>query len=450
MKLPQDPSAVLSAGGDTADGKLASALGLQRLLADISSRFLANSDSDTGEIIKSSQRMICETLGLDRSTLWLFSDDRTEMALSQYWQGPGSPPLRRNFVTRGNLPWADRQIREGKPIRFSSLADLPPEASRDRETLSQHGTKSNVTFPLLTHGEVFGALAFASLKTERQWTDDEIDSLELIARIFSHVIGQRRAEERAEQFRDELRRTARASELGELAAALAHEINQPLTTILGNAQAARRFITQGAADPREILAILDDIIRADKRAAEVVRNLREMLGDKPVRHESIRFNELVAESCALFTGESSNGDVELVFDPGQLPPRVRLARVKIQQLLANLIANAAHAMAATPRDRRRILIQTRCDGGAILLRVRDHGHGIPPEHLDRIFEPFHTTCDNGLGIGLAICRRIAEAHGGSISAANHESGGAVFTISLPLRQADGMGPWSDETRGPFA
>jgi len=107
-------------------------------------------------------RRICETLGLDRSTLWLFSRDDAEMALTCFWQRPGSPPLRLNFITRGNLPWAEGQVRDGKPFRFSSLSELPPQAAKDRESLSQHGTKSNVTFPLVTHGKVLGALAFAT------------------------------------------------------------------------------------------------------------------------------------------------------------------------------------------------------------------------------------------------------------------------------------------------
>jgi C4-dicarboxylate-specific signal transduction histidine kinase len=105
--------------------------------------------------------------------------------------------------------------------------------------------------------------------------------------------------------------------------------------------------------------------------------------------------------------------------------------VEIQQLLFNLIANASHAMGETPPDRRRILIQTRSGDGIIHLCVRDHGHGIPPEHLGRIFEPFHTTRPDGLGMGLTICRRIAEAHGGTLKAANHETGGALFILSLP-------------------
>lgn len=411
--------------------KLASALRLQRLLTEISSRFATSPEADTTDIIESAQHMICEALGLDRSTLWLSSGDDVEMALTCYWQRPGSPPLRRNFVTRGNLPWADRQIRDGRRFHFSSLSELPTEAERDRQILGEYGTRSNVTFPLVTRGRVFGALAFATLTAEHHWTDEEVASLELIAQIFSHAIGKRLAEERADQLRDEIRRTTRAAMLGELAAALAHEINQPLTAILANAQAARRFITRGPADAREIIAILDDIIRADKRAAEVIRNLREMFGDKPARREYLCLNELVAEACALFANNPSNEGMNLTFDPGQLPPRIKLARGEIQQLLVNLIDNAGHAMKDTPPERRRIHIHTRSGGGMIHLGVRDHGHGIPPEHLDRIFEPFHTTRSDGLGMGLAICRRIAETHGGTLNAANHEKGGAIFTFSLP-------------------
>jgi signal transduction histidine kinase len=421
--------------GETRD-KLASALRLQRLLTEISSRFITSPETDATDIIESAQHMICEALGLDRSTLWLFSGDDAEMALTCYWQRPGSPPLRRNFVTRGNLPWADRQIRDGRNFRFSCLSELPPEADRDRQILSEYGTRSNITFPLVTHGRVFGALAFATLGAEHHWTDEEVTSLELIAQIFSHAIGKRLAEERADQLRDEIQRSTRAAVLGELAASLAHEINQPLTIILANAQAARRFITQGSADAREILAILDDIIRADKRAAEVIRNLREMLGDKRVHQEYFCLNELVTETCALFANDPSIEGVDLRFDPGQLPTRIKLARVEIQQVLANLIANAGHAMSATPPERRRILIQTRAGDGMIHLCVRDQGHGIPPEHLDRIFEPYHTTRSDGLGMGLAICRRIAEAHGGVLKASNHEAGGAVFTLSLPSHPAE--------------
>lgn len=436
MSLTGETSGTRSIRRDKVQDKLASALRLQRLLTEISSSFITTRETETSLIIESSQQIICETLGLDRSTLWLFSEDGEEMALTCFWQRSQGPPLRRNIASKDNLPWADQQIRDGKSFRFSLLSDLPPEAEKDRKTLSQYGTKSNVTFPLLAHGKVFGALAFATLTAERSWTDEEVSSLELISQIFSHAIGKRRAEDHADQLRDEIQRSARASVLGELAASLAHEINQPLTTILSNAQAAQRFIASGTASTTEILTILDDIIRADKRAADVIRNLREILCDEPLHRELVCLNELISEACELCSNDPTCDGIDLIFDPCHSNPRVRLARVEIHQLLVNLITNASQAMKETPPDQRRILIQTQGNDGMLQLHVRDNGLGIPPEHLDRIFEPFHTTRSDGLGMGLAICRRIAHAHGGTLKAANYETGGAVFTFSLPIRSAD--------------
>lgn len=409
---------------------LASALRLQRLLAEISSRFVTRPAGEIEETIEETQRLICETLYLDRSTLWLFSKDHSELALAHFWQQPGSIPLRRNFVTNGHLPWAEGNIIRGESFHFSSLDDLPPEASIDVETLRTHGTKSNATFPLIADGKVFGALAFAMLKKERHWTGDELSSLNLTSQIFSHVVSRHQAELCADQLREEIQRSSRAAVLGEIAAALAHEINQPLTAILGNAQAARRFITQGNADPTEILSILDDIIRDDKRAAEVIRNLREMLADSPAQRELCCLNELVRETIEFLRPDLTENRIEYRLDLAPLLSRIKMARVEIQQVLINLVSNATLAMSGIPPEERKIFIGTRASGSAVELRVRDTGGGIPPEHLDRIFEPFHSTRPDGLGIGLAVCRRIAEAHGGKIMAGNASSAGAEFVLSL--------------------
>ena len=415
------------------EGELASALRLQWLLAEISSRFVTRPAGRVDDTIEETQQLICDTLGVDRSTLWQTKDDGPDMALTHFWQPAGSVPLRKNYVTKGNLPWAEGMVTRGEPFHFSSLRDLPPEAAVDAENLRLHGTKSNATFPLVADGKVFGALAFASITVERQWTKDEIAGLKLVAQIFGHVISRRRAEERAEQLRDEIQRSSRASMLGELATALAHEINQPLTTILGNAQAARRFIDQETANPAEIRTILDDIIRDDKRAGEIVRNLREMLAGNPARRETSCLNEIVGEVGEFLRSEMKNEGVELQLDLARSLPRIKAVRVEIQQILINLISNAAHAMGETPLEERRITIRTSKVGKEVNVQIRDHGRGIPQEHLDRIFEPFHTTRRDGLGMGLAICRRIAEAHGGNIHAANHKSGGAEFSFSLPFQ-----------------
>jgi C4-dicarboxylate-specific signal transduction histidine kinase len=219
--------------------------------------------------------------------------------------------------------------------------------------------------------------------------------------------------------------------LGELAAALAHELNQPLTAILSNAQAARRFIAGGMIEADELRAILDDIVRDDKRAGGVIHNLRGMLSNIPVVSEACCLNELVREVAEFLNGEMLGQKIELrqALEPGL--PRVQTAPVEVQQVLVNLLLNAAQAMKNTPSELRHIEIETRSEDGTAKVSIRDHGCGIPEEHVDKIFNPFYTTKSSGLGMGLAICRRLIEAHGGCIEARNHESGGATLSFSLP-------------------
>lgn len=414
-----------------AERDLAAALRLHRLLAEISSLFVTRPPGQVDATLEEVQRRICKTLDLDRSTLWQTAGDGSGLVLTHYWQQPDFVPLQRNFMARAHFPWMDRRLRRGKSVQFKSLDELPPEAAQDVEVLRRYGTRSNATFPLIADGNVIGALAFAMISRERNWTADEISSLALVAQIFGHVICRHRAEEKVEQLREEILRSTRASVLGEIAAVLAHEINQPLTSILGNAQAALRFIHQGEADREEILAILGDIIRDDKRAGEVIHSLRSMLSGSPMPHEAHPLNELVSEVTSFLGRELADAGIDLKLDLTPARPVVRVARVEIQQLLHNLIQNAAQAMGETPRNQRRILIQTSSCGSLVKVLVRDHGRGISPEHMDRIFEPFHTTRAEGLGMGLAICRRIVSAHGGGIEARNAESMGAEFLFSLP-------------------
>jgi C4-dicarboxylate-specific signal transduction histidine kinase len=139
---------------------------------------------------------------------------------------------------------------------------------------------------------------------------------------------------------------------------------------------------------------------------------------------------LVRETIEFLRSDLTENRIEYRLDLAPLLPRIKMARVEIQQVLINLVSNATLAMNGMPPEERKIFIGTRASGLAVELRVRDTGGGIPPEHLDRVFEPFHSTRPDGLGIGLAVCRRIAEAHGGKIMAGNASSAGAEFVLSL--------------------
>jgi PAS domain S-box-containing protein len=410
-------------------------LRLQGLLASISTLLIGVPSNQVDAAIEQTQRVIVETLGLDRCTLWQRAEEGPGMVLAHCYQRPGWRPLPVGYSTEGNLPWAFDTVMRGEPFCFTTLADLPPEAARDVETFRKFGPVSNLTIPLIANERVIGALAFATLGAARIWREDEVLELKLIAQIIGNVFGRQRAELHEEQLRDELSHAMRVATLGELIAALAHELNQPLAAILSNAQAARRFIAASEPDLEEIRAILDDIVRDDKRAGAVIRNVRAMVSKRPADRESCCLDDLVEEVIELMGSEFIEHKIEVRTTLKAGSARVHAARVELQQVLLNLLVNAIHAMEQTPLAQRAIEVETQAGADVVSLSVRDHGHGIPPEQLATVFHPFFSTKATGLGIGLSICRRIIENHAGVIEARNGEDSGAHFSFSLPVGRA---------------
>ncbi len=249
---------------------------------------------------------------------------------------------------------------------------------------------------------------------------------------------QERERERAAA-RNELAHLSRVAVLGELSGALAHELNQPLTAILSNAQAAQRLLRRNPVDLPEIAEILGDIVDQDKRAGEVIRRLRELLrkGESDLRRLDLA--ELIHDSVRLLRSDLLGHlvDLKLAIEPG-LPP-VRGDRVQLQQVMLNLIVNAQDAMRnVSPAGRSITIAASRVSGGVgggIAVSVRDRGPGIGAASIGRVFDPFYTTKATGLGLGLAICRSIIVAHGGQIVAHDHNNGdrdgGAEITFTLP-------------------
>lgn len=327
-------------------------------------------------------------------------------------------------------------MRCGEPFQFGNVEELPPEAAVEVEWFRLNGLKSNVTLPLIANGRPFGAIAFATLGRERKWTADEITELQLVAQIIATVTARQRAEERAEQLRREMTHSARAVVLGELTAALAHELNQPLTAILSNAQAAQRCMKGGFMEPAMLGEILSDIIRDGKRAGGVVHNLMAMLRNAQAAREICCMNELIREVAEFTHSEFVVQEITLELRLAPLLPPVRVARVELQQVLLNLVINAIHAMKDVLGPERCLEISSCKEGGSVTVRVRDHGCGIAPELLDSLFVPFFTTKTTGLGMGLAICQRLINAHEGTLNVRNVETGGAEFAFSIPVAMPD--------------
>ena len=426
---------------------------LLRLLAEITSSFITVPPDRLDMVIINVQRAIVEMLGLERSSLWQFSGQK-DIILTHYWQVDGWPPLPVHLNATTELPWAHAKIVNGETFHFNCVEDLPAEAAIDARCFRMYGPKSNVSIPLRINDEVLGAIAFATLSSEHAWSDEEIRGLELVASIIGNFIARQQAEQRADRLRMELARASRTSVLGELAAVLAHELNQPLAAILGNSQAAKRFIEAGQPDLTEITAILDDIIRDNKRASDVILHLRGMLDGSPAPREVCNPDELVDEVCGFLTTSLAREHIRLVRIRGTCRQHVRVARVEILQVMVNLLRNAAQAMAETPAERRIIRVQTSCPDDQFIVNVTDYGCGLPHNETALLFQPFHTTKAEGLGMGLAICRRIIDAHGGSINATNNEAGGATFSFALKLHvtasgpaSCSGMRPKSNQPSG---
>jgi PAS domain S-box-containing protein len=269
----------------------------------------------------------------------------------------------------------------------------------------------------------------------------ERDRMGKVVRVLGVSIDttRRKAEEMEAQLKEsELAHLSRVAMLGEFSGSLAHELNQPLTAILSNAQAAQRFLSQNGGNLEELQAILRDIVAEDKRAGEVIRRLRLLLKKGEIDVQRLDLVEVVEDVLKLLRGDLESRGVSVRMDlPEGLPP-VRGDRVQIQQVFVNLIANACDAMSGDGAAERRILLSAGPDAEeAVRVSVSDTGPGIPPADLDRVFEPFVTSKPHGMGLGLSVCRTILAAHGGRLWASNNAAGGAAFHFTLP---AAGAGP----------
>ncbi len=242
---------------------------------------------------------------------------------------------------------------------------------------------------------------------------------------------RRRAEQALQKQRFELAHAARLAVAGELTAAVAHEINQPLGAILANSEAAEFLLDSGPDRLEEVRAILGDIRRDDLRASEVIRRLRRLLEKHEVDHRPFAVNEAVSEVASVLAGEARSRGVTLEVRPTDAEPFVTGDRTQVQQVLLNLLINAMEAVAGLPEERRTVTVSVSTLPGGVRLEVRDRGDGIAPEHRPLLFESFFSTKRQGMGLGLSIARTLVEAHGGTIRVETGPGEGALFRVDLP-------------------
>jgi PAS domain S-box-containing protein len=246
------------------------------------------------------------------------------------------------------------------------------------------------------------------------------------------ITARMQAELDAQRHRQELTHVSRIATLGELSASLAHELNQPLTAILSNAQAARRFLSGDLADPDEVNEILNDIIHDDKRAADMIKRLRALMRKKELEFILLDLNKVIRGVAELANREAFTKGVPLVLELVDGLPQVRGDAIHLEQVILNLILNGAEAMAGLDHQSRELrILTTKHDENAVRVSVRDMGTGIDEAYIASIFEAFYTTKPEGMGMGLSICRSIIEAHGGRLWAENNPDEGTTVSFTVP-------------------
>jgi FixJ family two-component response regulator/signal transduction histidine kinase len=400
---------------------------------------LTTARTEQDQVIEAGLGEMARVFGAERATLWERVGDTIEFAKTHRWLAPGvaAPP---DTVGAGVTPWISRQLTRGAVVRFASHAELPPEAAADLPGLRSLHIRAALAVPLSVSGAVVGALAFATAHDDGEWPDALVARAQLVGEVFAGVLARQAAERREQEAHAQAAHAARVGTMGLFAASLVHELTQPLAASLANAEIAAELLAARTPDVDELRATVADIVADDRRAGEVIQQLRRFLRRGEVERIQLDLHEVVGEVLRLVGGEASERRIELAVDLADTLPEVLGDRVQLQQVLLNLVLNALDAVAPNAPGARRVAVVARPSGGGASIEVADSGPGMDEATLARVFQPFFTTKPGGMGLGLSISQTIVVAHGGTLAASSTPGRGTTFVVELPSRAADAARP----------
>jgi signal transduction histidine kinase len=298
-------------------------------------------------------------------------------------------------------------------------------------TVVNAGLRTLLIVPLLKDNEIVGVISLGR-KQVQPFTDKQISLFRDFAAQTTIALESTRRERQYRQMQSELAHANRVATMGQLTASIVHEIKQPIAATHTYAAAALRFLDKSPPDVAEGREALTCIVNETARASDVVERIGSLIKKAPPRKEVVDLNAAILEVTALTRTEAVKTGVTVDTQLAGELPRIQCDRVQLQQVMLNLIVNAIQSMSGVEHGNRELHISTESiEPEGVCVAVRDTGHGLPPESLPRLFEPFYTTKPDGMGMGLSICRSIIEAHGGRLWATGCEPRGALFQFTIP-------------------
>jgi signal transduction histidine kinase len=298
-------------------------------------------------------------------------------------------------------------------------------------TVVNAGLRTLLIVPLLKDNEIVGVISLGR-KQVQPFTDKQISLFRDFAAQTTIALESTRRERQYRQMQSELAHANRVATMGQLTASIVHEIKQPIAATHTYAAAALRFLDKSPPDVAEGREALTCIVNETARASDVVDRIGSLIKKAPPRKEVVDLNAAILEVTALTRTEAVKTGVTVDTQLAGELPRIQCDRVQLQQVMLNLIVNAIQSMSGVEDGNRELHISTvSIEPEGVCVAVRDTGHGLRPESLPRLFEPFYTTKPDGMGMGLSICRSIIEAHGGQLWATGCEPRGALFQFTIP-------------------